>query len=202
MAGAKLLKTLTLFQVVVMGLAYLTPMAVFDTFAIVGDITDGRVATAYLLALGGILLTAFSYGHLVRRFPSAGSAYTYAQKVFHPYVGFMVGWVSLLDYMFMPMINMLLAKIYLEVLLPGVDPWIYILGLAAIMTFLNLRGIKLVANFNSLIVIMQFSIIAVFIGLIAWGVHQGEGLGTVTSSRPFFSDQMSPRRGWRGRARS
>ncbi len=69
MAGAKLLKTLTLFQVVVMGLAYLTPMAVFDTFAIVGDITEGRVATAYLLALGGILLTAFSYGHLVRRFP-------------------------------------------------------------------------------------------------------------------------------------
>ena len=189
--NAKLLKTLTLTQVIVMGLAYLTPMAVFDTFAIVGDITEGRVATAYLLALGGILLTAFSYGHLVRKFPSAGSAYTYAQKVFHPYVGFMVGWTSLLDYMFMPMINMLLAKIYLEVLLPGVDPWIYILGLAAIMTFLNLRGIKLVANFNSLIVIMQFSIIAVFIGLIAWGVHQGEGLGTVTSSRPFFSDQMA-----------
>ena len=45
MAGAKLLKTLTLFQVVVMGLAYLTPMAVFDTFAIVGDVADGRVAT-------------------------------------------------------------------------------------------------------------------------------------------------------------
>ena len=190
MAGAKLLKTLTLFQVVVMGLAYLTPMAVFDTFAIVGDITEGRVATAYLLALGGILLTAFSYGHLVRRFPSAGSAYTYAQKVFHPYVGFMVGWSSLLDYMFMPMINMLLAKIYLTAMFPNVDPWIFIFGLVTVMTFLNLRGIKLVANFNSLIVIMQFSIIAIFIGLIAWGVHNGEGLGTVASSRPFFSEQM------------
>ena len=47
------------------------------------------------------------------------------------------------------------------------------------------------ANFNSLIVIMQFSIIAVFIGLIAWGVAHGEGLGTVASSRPFFSDQMA-----------
>ena len=41
MAGAKLLKTLTLFQVVVMGLAYLTPMAVFDTFAIVDAATHG-----------------------------------------------------------------------------------------------------------------------------------------------------------------
>ena len=55
----RLIKTLSMWQVVVMGLAYLTPMAVFDTFAIVGDITEGRVATAYLLALGGILLTAF-----------------------------------------------------------------------------------------------------------------------------------------------
>ena len=45
----RLIKTLSMWQVVVMGLAYLTPMAVFDTFAIVGDITEGRVATAYLL---------------------------------------------------------------------------------------------------------------------------------------------------------
>ncbi|MGL5480294.1 MAG: APC family permease, partial [Aeromonas veronii] len=183
-------KTLKLWQVVVMGLAYLTPMAVFDTFGIVTEITEGHVPTAYLFALIGMLFTALSYGHLVRKFPSAGSAYTYAQKVFHPYVGFMVGWTSLLDYMFMPMINMLLAKIYLEALFPNVEPWTYIFGLAAVMTALNLRGIKLVANFNSLIVVMQFSIIAIFIGLIAWGVHNGEGLGTVASSRPFFSEQI------------
>ncbi|MBP8218370.1 MAG: APC family permease, partial [Aeromonas sp.] len=157
--NAKLLKTLTLTQVIVMGLAYLTPMAVFDTFAIVGDITEGRVATAYLLALGGILLTAFSYGHLVRKFPSAGSAYTYAQKVFNPYVGFMVGWSSLLDYMFMPMINILLAKIYLTAMFPGVEPWVFIFGLVTVMTFLNLRGINLVANFNGLIVVIQLAII-------------------------------------------
>ena len=36
----RLIKTLSMWQVVVMGLAYLTPMAVFDTFAIVGDITE------------------------------------------------------------------------------------------------------------------------------------------------------------------
>ncbi|HHQ4649101.1 TPA: APC family permease, partial [Aeromonas hydrophila] len=184
-------KSLKLWHVVIMGLAYLTPMAVFDTFGIVTEITEGHVPTAYLFALIGMLFTAMSYGHLVRKFPSAGSAYTYAQKVFHPYVGFMVGWVSLLDYMFMPMINMLLAKIYMEALFPSVEPWTYILGLATVMTLLNLRGIKLVANFNSLIVIMQFSIIAVFIGLIAWGVYHGEGLGTVASSRPFFSEHMN-----------
>ncbi|HDN9014296.1 TPA: APC family permease [Aeromonas salmonicida] len=187
----RLKKTLSMWQVVVMGLAYLTPMAVFDTFAIVGDITEGRVATAYLLALGGILLTAFSYGHLVRKFPSAGSAYTYAQKVFNPYIGFMVGWSSLLDYMFMPMINILLAKIYLTAMFPGVDPWIFIFGLVTVMTFLNLRGINLVANFNGLIVVIQLAIITLFIGLMGWGIYQGEGAATLISSRPFHFESAS-----------
>ena len=53
-AGLK--KSLKLWHVVIMGLAYLTPMAVFDTFGIVTEITEGHVPTAYLLALIGIVL--------------------------------------------------------------------------------------------------------------------------------------------------
>lgn len=190
-APVRLKKSLKLWQVVVIGLAYLTPMAVFDTFAMVSDITSGHVATSYLLALAGILFTAFSYGHLVRKYPSAGSAYTYAQKTFHPYVGFMVGWSSLLDYMFMPMINMLLAKIYLTAMFPGVEPWVFIFGLVSVMTLLNLRGINLVANFNGLIVLVQVAIILVFLALMAHAVYFGEGEGTVLSSRPFYSDHTA-----------
>ena len=149
------------------------------------------LSIGHFLALGGILLTAFSYGHLVRKFPSAGSAYTYAQKVFNPYVGFMVGWSSLLDYMFMPMINILLAKIYLTAMFPGVDPWIFIFGLVTVMTFLNLRGINLVANFNGLIVVIQLAIITLFIGLMGWGIYQGEGAATLMSSRPFHFESAS-----------
>ena len=185
-------KSLSLWQVVMMGLAYLTPMAVFDTFGIVTEMTVGHVATSYLLALIGMLFTALSYGTLVRRFPSAGSAYTYAQKAFNPYIGFMVGWSSLLDYLFMPMINMLLAKIYLTALFPEVPAAYFIFGLVSIMTLLNLRGINLVANFNSLIVAIQIAIILVFIGLIAHGVYQGEGLGTLASLRPFYSVDAQP----------
>ena len=71
-------KTLTLVPVVMMGLAYMQPMTLFDTFGIVSGMTDGHVPTAYAFALVAILFTALSYGKLVRRFPSAGSAYTYA----------------------------------------------------------------------------------------------------------------------------
>jgi len=83
----QLRKTLTLVQVVMMGLAYLQPMTIFDTFGIVSGLTDGHVATAYIFALIAVLFTAVSYGKLVRRFPSAGSAYTYAQKAISPHVG-------------------------------------------------------------------------------------------------------------------
>lgn len=119
---AQLRKTLTLWQVVMMGLAYMQPMTIYDTFGIVTNLTDGHVATAYGFALIGILFTAVSYGKLVRRFPSAGSAYTYAQKAISPHVGFMVGWSSLLDYLFMPMINILLARTYLEAIFPEYRP--------------------------------------------------------------------------------
>ena len=44
----ELRKTLTLIPVVMMGLAYMQPMTLFDTFGIVSGLTDGHVATAYV----------------------------------------------------------------------------------------------------------------------------------------------------------
>ncbi|TDB61735.1 APC family permease [Photorhabdus khanii] len=184
----QLRKTLTLVQVVMMGLAYLQPTTIFDTFGIVSGLTDGHVATSYAIALIAILFTALSYGKLVKRFPSAGSAYTYAQKSISPHVGFMVGWSSLLDYLFMPMINILLAKIYLQAIFPGVDPWIFVVGLTFLMTVFNLRGINVVANLNTVIVIVQVAVMLVFVGLLIHGVYNGEGVGTLWSARPFTSE--------------
>ncbi|OAT22610.1 APC family permease [Proteus myxofaciens] len=183
----QLRKTLTLMQVVMMGLAFLQPMTIFDTFGIVSGITNGHVATSYAIALIAILFTAVSYGKLVKRFPSAGSAYTYAQKSINPHIGFMVGWSSLLDYLFMPMINILLAKIYLEAIFPGVEPWIFVVVLVGLMTFFNLRGINVVANLNTIIVIVQVAVMVVFVGLLIYGVHNGEGAGELWTIRPFAS---------------
>ncbi|WP_239954507.1 APC family permease [Pantoea sp. Z09] len=184
---AHLKKSLTLLPVVMIGLAYMQPMTLFDTFGIVSGLTSGHVATAYAFALIAILFTAISYGKLVRRFPSAGSAYTYAQKAISPHVGFMVGWSSLLDYLFMPMINILLAKNYFEALVPGIPSWIFVVLLVAFMTMSNLRGIKTVANFNSVIVVLQVVVMIGITGMVIYGVAHGEGAGTLTSSQPFWS---------------
>lgn len=50
---ATLKKTLTLFQVVMIGLAYLQPMTLFDTFGIVSGLTD-RWACGHRLCGGAL----------------------------------------------------------------------------------------------------------------------------------------------------
>lgn len=49
----RLRKSLKLWQVVMMGLAYLTPMTVFDTFGIVSGISDGPRSGVLFAGAGG-----------------------------------------------------------------------------------------------------------------------------------------------------
>lgn len=184
--GVKLKRSLKLWQVVIMGLAYMTPMVVFDTFGIVSGETNGHVPAAYAIALIGMLFTAVSYGKLVRVFPQAGSAYTYTQKAMNRHLGFLVGWSSLLDYLFLPMVNALLTKLYLNALFPSVPDFIWVLVFVGIVTFLNLRSVNVLANFNTLFVLVQILIMVVFIILVIKGLNAGEGTGTVFSMQPFL----------------
>lgn len=159
---AKLQKNLLLWHVIIIGLAYIQPMTVFDTFGLVSRDSGGHVPTSYIFALIAILLTSISYGHMIRRYPSSGSAYTYAQKAIHPNVGFMVGWSSWLDYLLSPLVNIILANIYLTALFPSVNSWVWVIGLTAVMTIINLFGARFVARFNSTIVFVQVGVIAYF----------------------------------------
>ncbi len=189
--SARLQKTLVLWQVVMIGLAYMQPMTVFDTFGIVSNNTGGHVPTAYIVTLIAMMFTALSYGKMVRYYPSAGSAYTYAQKSINPNVGFVIGWCTMLDYLFNPMINILLATIYLKSQLGDVNVWFYVIPLAGAMTFINYRGVELVAKSNSIIVFFQLLLMVIFIVLVIKGLMFGEvGAGTIASTKPFFSSDM------------
>ena len=185
----ELRKTLTLIPVVMMGLAYMQPMTLFDTFGIVSGLTDGHVPTAYGFALIAILFTALSYGKLVRRYPSVGSAYTYAQKSISPTVGFMVGWSSLLDYLFLPMINYLLIGLFLNIAFPMVPAWVFVLAAIGLVTVLNVIGISSVAGMSNVIVGAQFVFAVVFV---AMAVKHLAGIPSLDLSLPFVGDGSQP----------
>ena len=195
---ASLQKTLLLWHVIIIGLAYIQPMTLLDTFGMVSRDSLQHVPTSYFVALLAVLLTSLSYGHMIRRYLSSGSAYTYAQKAIHPNVGFMVGWSSLLDYLLSPMVNILLAKIYLTSMFPEVNHWFWIVGLTAVMVLVNLRGIRFVAHFNGLIVFFQLLIIAIFTFMVWRDLHAGHNaLGAIAEHggnrlwnlSPFWSAQ-------------
>ncbi|MCH7336612.1 APC family permease [Acinetobacter sp. NIPH 2699] len=199
-SAAKLQKTLGLWHVIIIGLAYIQPMTLFDTFGLVSEASNHHVPTSYIFALVAILLTSLSYGHMIRRYPSSGSAYTYAQKSIHPNIGFMVGWSSWLDYLLSPMVNIILAVIYLTALFPDVNHWVWVVVLTAFMTGVNLRGARFVANFNSWIVLVQLIVIGTFsylvynklqMGMNADGPITAETRYQLWSLEPFWNELTS-----------
>lgn len=119
---------LGLFALVIFGLAYMLPMTVFTTYGIVTRETNGHLTIAYAVTLVAMLLTARSYGHMVRLMPSAGSAYTFASRNFGTSAGFMVGWALLMDYLFIPMISYLAIGIYMKQLFPAVPASVWIVA--------------------------------------------------------------------------
>lgn len=150
---------------VLFGLAYMVPLAVFTTYGLVTEMTKGHLPTAYLLTLAAMLFTAYSYGCMVQAHPYSGSVYTYTRKAFGPCFGFMAGWTLLLDYIFLPMLSYLLIGIYMSEYFPAIHPWVWVLGSIALVTFFNLIGIESITRVNCVLVVAQLIFIAVFVGL-------------------------------------
>lgn len=181
-------RRLKLRHVVFMGLAYMSPFAVFDTFGIVSGSTGGHVPASYIIVTVAILFTAVSYGKMVQIYPVAGSAYTYTRRTINSGLGFLVGWATLLDYMFLPMINALLAKIYLSAEFPAVPGWVWIVGLLVIITALNIVGVKITATANVLMVLYQLVVALVFVVLTIRAILADNAVAF--SLGPFYSMGM------------
>jgi putrescine importer len=158
-------RVLGLPALVFFGLAYMVPLTVWTTYGVVTTSTAGHLPAAYVVTTVAMLLTAYSYGRMVVAQPSAGSAYSYASRSFGRPVGFMVGWALLLDYIFLPMINYLVIGLYMQDYFPSTPQWMWIVGAVALVTGLNVLGIKLLSSMNFVLIAAQFIFIAVFAAL-------------------------------------
>ncbi len=174
---------------ILFGLAYMVPLAVFTTYGLVTQMTKGHLPTAYLLTLAAMLLTAYSYGRMVQAHPYSGSVYTYTRKAFGSHIGFITGWTLLLDYIFLPLLSYLLIGIYMAEYFPAIPAWVWVLGSIALVTFLNLIGIESITRVNWLLVVLQLVFIVVFVALSIRNLgSQGEPLSLLA---PFHHDGFS-----------
>jgi amino acid transporter len=188
-APVTLERTLSLQAVTLFGLAYLAPLIVLGTFGVLAQISAGATASAYLLSMGVMLFTAFSYGKMAGIYPVAGSAYTYTRRSIGSHIGFLVGWAILLDYFFIPMVIWLIGAAFLSAAFPAFPTWIWILGFIVITSGLNLLGIRAASNVNALLMIFQILVLVFFVVLSLHYVIKGGG--SIYSAAPWFNGKTT-----------
>lgn len=162
----KLRRTLTVWDLVFYGLIVIQPTAPMPVFGVVSREARGHVATAILIAMIAMLLTAVSYGRMARVYPSAGSAYAYVRGEFGNFAGYLTGWGIVLDYLLNPMICTIWCSKAAENVLP-IPYIVWAVFFALLFTSLNLRGIEASATTNRWLAIAMSVVVAYMLVIMA-----------------------------------
>lgn len=172
------------------GLVFMVPIAPFAIFGTVFEVSGGMPVLAYLVGMVALLFTATSYGQMVKAFPLSGSVYSYAGRGIAAPVGFLSGWAIFLDYMLVPSLLYLVASIAMNASISAVPVWAWLLGFVLVNTAINLRGIRMTANFTRVMLIAELVVLALFLAVGIWALANGKGNGF--SIEPLFnSDTFS-----------
>jgi len=178
----ELKRSLSFTDLLVYGLVFMVPIAPFGIFGSVFSASGGMIALAY--AVGGLAMafTAASYAQMSRAFPMAGSVYTYAGRGIAQPVGFLAGWMILLDYVLIPGLLYLIAAVAMNAILGSIPVWVWVIGFVVLNTVVNYLGIEFTAKINKVMLIGELVVLAVFlvIGLIALAAGEGNGTGALT----------------------
>lgn len=174
-AVPRLRRTLTLWDLIVIGIVIIQPIAPMGIYGVINNAAGGHVVTTVLLALVGMFFTAISYGKMARVYPSAGSAYTYVGQEIHSGLGYLTGWAMVMDYILNPLICTIICAKLTQNILPEVPYWILALFYAGFFTLLNLGGIKTSARINEIFAAGMTVVVIVFFAFVirfVWGYHE------------------------------
>lgn len=187
----ELKRGLSLTDLVVYGMIFMIPIAPFGVYGYVNAEAPGMVPLAYIIGMVAMLFTALSYGSMARAFPVAGSVYSYAQRGLNPHVGFIAGWLMLLDYLLIPPLLYVYAAMALNHLYPDIPKVGFILAFLVSATFVNLRGITFTARMNIIFLLAQLVVLGIFL-FYAWNALQGgAGNGQLTLAPLYSPDHFN-----------
>lgn len=183
----ELKRVLKLPTLVCQGLAYLCPACVLLYYGIINALTGGNFPLALLIAGFAMALTAFSYAKMCRKYPVAGSVYTYTSKSIGPSFGFIAGWTMMLDYFLLPMACYLSCGLYLNIMIPAIPIWVWIIVSVLFCGACNYFGIGISSIMNNINVIAPIiALIITLVCIIAY-VSKGGGEGTLLATSALYS---------------
>jgi Amino acid transporters len=173
----ELKRSMTLKDVVLYGILYMVVVAPMSIFGIVQKSSNGMTPLVYIV--GGICIsfTAMSYMRMSNKFPIAGSVYAYVQRGINPHVGFIAGWLILLDYLFIPALIYVVVANWGVALVPN-SPWfVWILVFMLFNTFVNIRGINMTKGLDWVLFIVECVALVAFLVIGLSFVFRGGGTG-------------------------
>jgi putrescine importer len=180
-------RVLGLWDLVFYGIVLNQPVAAVGLFGLVSQISKGHMVTTLLLSMVAMLFTAFSYGRMAALYPTAGSAYTYVGRGLNPYFGFIAGWAMILCYLIIPVINTVFGVLSFQRLFPMVPYSIGVVFFIAIITALNLLGVRSSMKANKIMLYLMLIIIGAFIVLAIRYVLNTLGLGGLFDTKPIYN---------------
>lgn len=166
-------RTLGFRDLIVYGLLFIAPMAPVGVFGALQARSHGAIALVYVVATVAMAFTAYSYAQMVRVAPQAGSVFTYARLGLGESVGFIAGWMVMLDYVLIPAVAYLFSGIAMHSLVPAVHQWIWTAIAVVITTGLNLMGVHTAAFVGLLVLAMEIVVLTVFLisAAVELGLH-------------------------------
>ena len=182
-------RVLTRWDLIVYGLAMLTPTAAYPVYGIVQNVSHGHAALSYLVAMVAMLFTAASYGKMAGAFPVAGSTYTYAQRALDPHIGFLAGWAMILDYFLIPLLSVIYPALTAARLIPAVPYAVWAILITVGITVVNIRGISVTAKASGIMTYIMSACAILFAGFAAAKVIRMAGFSALFSSQAFLEPQ-------------
>lgn len=187
----ELKRALTLKDLIVYGLIIILPIAPAQIYGLIALESFGMVPLVYLVGLVCMMFTAFSYHSMSKEFPIVGSTYSFVQRGLNPHIGFIAGWLIIIDYILVPSLLTGFAGVWMNSLIPAIPVFGWILLFIAFNTFVTSRGIQLTAKTNILFLIFELFAVVLFLGFaIKYVFIDGNGAGSFSLGPIFQAEKI------------
>ena len=169
--------TLNLFDSTVIATSSVAPAYTLAATAAVLVAAVGLASpAAILVGFLPVLFIALAYYYLNRMDPNCGASYSWVSRTLNPYIGWLSGWIQLAANVLFCAAAPILGGTYTLQLLNSIFPgqisadvasnkyWVAVVGVLwlALVTFMVVRGIRITANFQWVLVFIEYFIVLGF----------------------------------------
>ncbi|MCF0144015.1 MAG: APC family permease [Firmicutes bacterium] len=182
-------RVLTTKDLVVQGLAWLCPACIVMYYGVMNQVSGGAFPMTVLIAGIVMLFAGLGYANISTKYTQGGSVYTYVGGTFGPRLGFMTGWLLLMDYFLVPMMCYLTSGLYLNILFPSISANVFTV-LTILFTFVcNFIGVKFatIVNFVNIVVPIAMLVLTIVFILKFVLTDAPQSAGTLLSLKAFAS---------------